>query len=90
MNVLFCSLNKNEFSRVMIYTTTYDIWYILQVTHEDITKVKQNKIWILQNQFPSFKMKANVSIIDIYARFQTIQHDHMALGVKFIYFNLVT
>ena len=68
----------------MIYGIT------LQVTHEGTTKVKQTKISILQNQFSSFKMKANESIIDMYARFQTIQHDLIALGVKFTDFDLVT
>ena len=29
MNVLFCSLDKNDFSRVMLCTTIYDIWRTL-------------------------------------------------------------
>ena len=53
MNVLFCSLDKNEFSRVMLCTTAYDIWRTLQVTHEGTIKVKQNKISLLRNQFSS-------------------------------------
>ena len=83
MNFLFYSLDKNEFSRVMLCTTAFDIWHTLQITHEGTTKVKQTKISILQNQFSSFKMKQNETIVDMYSRFQTIQHDLMALGVKF-------
>ena len=56
---------------------------MLQVTHEGTSKVKQTKISILNNQFQSFKMKPNESIIDMYSRFQTIQHDLMALGPTF-------
>ena len=90
MNVLFCSLDKNEFSRVMLCNTAYDIWRTLQVTHEGTNKVKQTKISILQNQFSSFKIKQNETIVDMYSRFQTIQHDLMALGVKFSDFDLVS
>ena len=90
MNVLFCSLDKNEFSCVMLCNTAYNIWRTLQVTHEDTNKVKQTKISILQNQFSSFKMKQNESTVDMYSRFQTIQHDLMALGVKFINFDLIS
>ena len=74
----------------MLCTTAYDIWRTLQVTHEGTTKVKQTKISILQNQFSSFQMKQNESIVDMYSRFQTIQHDLMALGVEFTNFDLIS
>ena len=35
-------------------------------------------------------MKQNETIVDMYSRFQTIQHDLMALGVKFTNFDLVS
>ena len=44
MNVLFGSLDKNEFSRVMLCTTAFDFWRTLRITHEGTTKVKQTKI----------------------------------------------
>ena len=74
----------------MLCTTAFDIWRTLQITHEGTTKVKQTKISILQNQFSSFKMKQNETIIDMYSRFHSIQHDLMALGVKFTDFDLVS
>ena len=33
INVLFCALDKNDFNRVSICETTFDIWYTLEVTH---------------------------------------------------------
>ena len=33
-NVLFCALDKNEFNRVLICETAFDIWHTLEVTHE--------------------------------------------------------
>src|SRR5574338_93488 len=74
----------------MLCTTAFDIWRTLQITHEGTTKVKQTKISILKNQFSSFRMKQNETIIDMYSRFQTIQHDLMALGVKFTDFDSVS
>ena len=35
-------------------------------------------------------MKSNESIMDVYSRFQTIQHDLMALGVTFTDFDIVS
>ena len=55
MNVPFCSHDKNEFSRVMLCKTAFDIWRTLQVTHEGINKVKQTKISILQINFHHLK-----------------------------------
>ena len=74
----------------LLCTTTFDIWRTLQVTHEGTNKVKQTKISPLQNQFSSFRMKPNETIVDMYSRFQTIQHDLLALGVKFTNFDLVS
>ena len=51
MNILFCSLNRNEFNRVSICKSAYEIWKTLQVIHEGTSKVKQTKISILTNQF---------------------------------------
>ena len=57
MNMLFCALDKNEFNRVSICNTAYEIWRTLKVTYEGNNKVKQSKICILKNQFKNFRMK---------------------------------
>ena len=61
MNNLFSSLDKNEFNRVSICKSAYEIWRIVQVTHEGISIVKQTKISMLTNQFHLFKMSPNVT-----------------------------
>lgn len=73
----------------MLCWRAYDIWYTLQVTHEDTTIIRQTMISKLQSQFSSFKLKTNVSITNIYGGVQTIQHDLIVLGVKFTRFDLV-
>lgn len=83
MNILFCSLDRNEFNRVSICKSAYDIRKTLQVTHDGTSKVKQTKISILTNQFQSFKMNSNESISDMYSRFEDIVHSLISLGKSF-------
>ena len=47
MNALFCALDKNEFNRVSVYKTAFDIWHTLEVTHEGTSRVKESKINLL-------------------------------------------
>ena len=47
MNMLFCSLDRNEFNRVSVCKSAHEIWRTLQVTHEETSKVKQIKIPML-------------------------------------------
>ena len=83
MNILFCSLDRNEFNRVSVCKSAFEIWKTLQVTHEGTNKVKQTKISILTHQFQLFKMNPNESISDMYSRFQDIVHSLIALGKTF-------
>ena len=83
MNILFYSLDRNEFNRVSVCKSAYEIWKTLQVTLEGISKVKQTKISILTNQFQLFKMNPNESISDMYSRFQDIVHSLISLGKNF-------
>src|SRR5574338_332479 len=83
MNMLFCALDKNEFNRVSICKTGYEIWNTLKVTHEGTNKVKQSKISMLKNQFQNFRMKQGESISEMYSRFQDIYHSLLALEVTF-------
>ena len=83
INILFCSLDRNEFNRVSVCKSAYEIWKTLQVTHEGTSKVKQTKISMLTNQFQLFKMNSNESISDMYSRFQNIVHSLIYLGNEF-------
>ena len=80
---MFCSLDRNEFNRVSVCMSAYEIWKTLQVTHEGTSKVKQTKISMLTNQFQLFKMNPNESISDMYSRFQDIVHSLISLGKEF-------
>ena len=83
MNILFCSLDRNEFNRIFIFKSAYDIRKTFQATHEGTSKVKQTKISMLTNQFQLFKTNPNESISDMYSRFQDIVHSLISLGNEF-------
>lgn len=40
MNVLFCALDKNEFNRLSICETAFDISHTHEITHEGTSRVK--------------------------------------------------
>ena len=90
MNMLFYALDKNEFNRVSMCTSAYEIWRTLKVTHEGTNKVKQSKISMLKSQFQNFKMKQDESISDMYSRFQDIYHSLLGLGEKYTDFDIVS
>merc|ERR1712080_431839 len=66
MNMLYCALDRNEFNRVSICTSAYQIWETLKTIHEGTNKVKQTKISMLKNQFQNFKTKQNETINEMY------------------------
>jgi len=90
INMLFYALDKNEFNRVSVCKTAYEIWHTLKVTHEGTNKVKQSKISMLKNQFQIFRMKQDKSISDMYSRFQDIYHALIALGITYTDFDIVS
>ena len=55
MNILFCSLDRNEFNRVSVCKSAYEICKTLQVTHEGTSKVKQTEIPCSQISFNYLK-----------------------------------
>ena len=57
INTLFCALDKNEFNQVSCCETTFDIWHILEITHEGTSKVKDSKVNFLMHDFELFQMK---------------------------------
>ena len=89
MNVLFCALDKNEFNRVSICETVFDIWHTLEVTHKGISRVKEPKINLLIHSFELFQMKPSETISDMYTRFTNVVNGLKGHGKIFLDFELV-
>lgn len=88
MNILFCSLDKNEFNRVSICKLAFQIWRTMKTTHECTNKVKQTKISMLKNQLQLFRMIANESFLDMYSHLQDITHPLMQLAESIFEFDI--
>ena len=54
MNLLYCALSASEFNQIFIYTSTKEIWDILEITHEGANQVKESKINMLVHNYKLF------------------------------------
>ena len=90
MNALYCALDKNEFNRVSMCDSAFDIWRTLEVTHEGTSRVKESKINILVHSYELFRMKPSESIGDMYTHFTDVINGLKGLGKSFSNFELVT
>ena len=89
MNALFCALDKNEFNRVSVCETAFDIWHTLEVTHEGTSRVKESKINLLLHSFELFRMKPSETIGDMFTRFTDVVNGLKGLEKSFSDFELV-
>ena len=89
MNALFCALDKNEFNRVSLCETAFDIWRALEITHEGTSRVKDSKVNILLLDFELFHMKPSETVVDMYTRFTDVVNGLKSLGKSFSDFELV-
>lgn len=88
MNALFYTLDKNEFNRVSIYETTFDIQHTLEITHEGTSRVKESKINLLVHTYKLFRMKPSETIVDMYTCFTDVINSLRALTKCFSNFKL--
>ncbi|KAK8944883.1 hypothetical protein KSP39_PZI008049 [Platanthera zijinensis] len=59
MNVLFCALDRTEFNRTCACNNAYEIWNLLEVTHEGTSQVKDSKLFQLESEFEKFRMEVD-------------------------------
>ena len=81
-NVLTCALRKNEYSRVSSCASAYEMWKLLEMTHEGTSQVKNSKINLLVSKYEKFEMSSNESIGDMFHRFNVIVISLKSLGKK--------
>ncbi|GJY19119.1 hypothetical protein Tco_0390610 [Tanacetum coccineum] len=87
--VLYNVLPKKEYERIFMCRTAKDIWQSLFITHQDNSKVKDNKIDLLVQQYKQFTIFEEESIDSDFARFNTIITSLKALDEGFYSKNYV-
>ena len=50
MNALYCAIDQNEFNRISICESAYDICHSLEVIHEGTNRVKEAKDLIFSSE----------------------------------------
>ena len=83
INLLYCSLNGDEFERTSSCTFSKEIWDKLVVTYEGTSQVKETKISIFLHKYELFKMAPNESIKEIFTWFTLIVINLHPLGKSF-------
>lgn len=68
MNIPYCGLNADCFSKISSYENIKDIM-TLEVTHEGTNKVKESKINLLVHKYQLFKTNKNESISKMFISF---------------------
>ena len=59
MNILFCTLDSNEFNKICTCELAKEIWDKLETIHEGINHVKESKISMLIHDYEFFKMDSH-------------------------------
>ncbi|CAN0838181.1 hypothetical protein LINGRAHAP2_LOCUS2018, partial [Linum grandiflorum] len=83
MNLMYCALGKEEFTRVSTCKSAKEIWNKLVVTHEGTDLVKTTRINLLKQEFEMFKMNQGESIREMSDRFQSIINQLEGLGKSY-------
>ena len=83
INMLYCSLDINEFNRMLICASAKENWDRLEITHEGTNQVKKYKINRLVYKYELFKMEPNESIIGMFTRFTNIVNNLKSFGKSY-------
>ncbi|KAL8088649.1 hypothetical protein AgCh_038434 [Apium graveolens] len=74
-HIMHNSLDSVMSNRVIGRMTTKKIWDVLEVKYQGITVIKKNMRTILTQEYEYFDSKDNVSLTEIYDRFQKLMND---------------
>ena len=75
--------SRTEFNRISSCVNAKEIWNKLVLTYERTSQVNEIKINILMEQYEMFKMKQNININGMFARFTLITNSLNSLGKTF-------
>ncbi|GJY68009.1 zf-CCHC domain-containing protein [Tanacetum coccineum] len=70
--VIYDALPRKEYERIFMCNTAKEIWKTLLITHQGNIQVKDNKIYLLVQQYEQFVISEDESIDSAFARFNTI------------------
>ena len=89
LNVIFASVDANQFKLISFCECAKDAWNILQTTHEGTPLVKISKLQMLAIRFEDLRMMEYEIISDFISKLCDIANEAFALGEKYSNIKLV-
>ena len=89
LNVIFASVDANQFKLISSCECARDAWNILQTAHEGTPLVKISKLQMLTTRFEDLRMMENETISDFNSKLCDIANEAFALGKKYSDIKLV-
>ncbi|XP_010507018.1 PREDICTED: uncharacterized protein LOC104783573 [Camelina sativa] len=80
MNVIFCSVDEDEFKLIQGCKSAKQAWDILQQSHEGTSSVKRTRLDLLATQFECLKMALDVTIVKFSSKIIAIANEPEVLG----------
>ena len=89
INILYYTLDANEFNHISTCMLAKKIWDRLEVTHEGTNQVKESKINMLVHKYELFKMEHDESITKMFTHFTDIINGLKSFGKSYSNSDLV-
>jgi hypothetical protein len=81
-NCLYESLSMDIFNQVFTLKTANEIWLKLHELHDGTSNVREQKHWLVLNEYNSFAMKENELVRDMYSRLNLIINELNSIGIN--------
>jgi hypothetical protein len=79
---LYESLSMNIFNQVFTLKTANEIWLKLHELHDGTSNVREQKQWLVLNEYDSFAMKDNEIDRDMYSHLNLIINELNSIGIN--------
>lgn len=81
-NYLYESLSMDIFNQVFTLKTANDIWLKLHELHDGTSNVREQKHYLVLNEYNSFAMKDNELVRNMYSRLNLIINELNSIGIN--------
>jgi hypothetical protein len=81
-NCLYESLSIDIFNQVFTLKTANEIWLKLHELHDGTSNVREQKHYLVLNDYNSFAMKDNELVRDMYSRLNLIINELNSIGIN--------
>jgi hypothetical protein len=81
-NCLYESLSIETFNQVFTLKTANEIWLKLHELHDDTSNVREQKYYLVLNEYNSFAMKEKDLVRDMYSHLNLVINELNSIGIN--------